>query len=90
MRQHRDCSLCNAQDDIGMALHIWNCSLCNAQVIPIILPPDVVWVAAIYIPGIIILLVNCVLCLVASLIGFHILVLTMLYGLVTSTLWGFY
>ena len=40
-------------------------------------------------------IVVCELCLVLGgaimwLIGFHILVLMMLYGLVTSTLWGFY
>ena len=67
------------------------------DVIPI-LPPVVGWVAA---ATLVVMFLKdfwnvvCELCLVLGstkmwLIGFHILVFIMLYGLVTSTLWGFY
>ena len=64
----------------------------------ILLPPAVGWVAAV---TLVVMFpkdsghVVCELCLMFGvakmwLIGFQMLVLIMLYGLVTSTLWGFY
>ena len=66
------------------------------DVVPI-LPPAVGWVAATTLVYSSVLqgFLACCLCLMLGgtkmwLIGFHSLVLIMLYGLVTSTLWGFY